>query len=164
MWIKPHVTKYDSFGRAVRDMLNFFKVAEKMVGNVLTVYHCFQCKRVLRKCPGTLWCCASIASETTKCPSCFQCKRVLRKCPGTLWYCASIASESTKCPSCFLSNQGFHSWLGSHLLSCEAALILLKLGVGRNIAMHVSPRNFDLYNSNFYHCSPFSFIFFQTSS
>lgn len=31
MWIKPHVTKYDSFGRAVKDMLNFFKVAEKMV-------------------------------------------------------------------------------------------------------------------------------------
>ncbi|XP_076441348.1 regulator of telomere elongation helicase 1 homolog [Babylonia areolata] len=29
MWVKPHVTKYDSFGRAVRDMLNFFKVAEK---------------------------------------------------------------------------------------------------------------------------------------
>ena len=31
MWIKPHVTKYDNFGRAVKDMLTFFKVAEKMV-------------------------------------------------------------------------------------------------------------------------------------
>ncbi|KAL8580379.1 hypothetical protein ACOMHN_037478 [Nucella lapillus] len=30
LWVRPHVTKYDNFGRAVRDMLQFFKVAEKM--------------------------------------------------------------------------------------------------------------------------------------
>jgi hypothetical protein len=31
VWVRPHVNKYDAFGLALKDVMVFFKTAEKMV-------------------------------------------------------------------------------------------------------------------------------------
>ena len=31
VWVRPHVNKYDAFGQALKDVMVFFKTAEKMV-------------------------------------------------------------------------------------------------------------------------------------
>lgn len=35
VWVRPHVNKYDVFGRAIRDMIVFFKTAEQTVSFIL---------------------------------------------------------------------------------------------------------------------------------
>lgn len=35
VWVRPHVNKYDVFGRAIRDMIIFFKTAEQTVSFIL---------------------------------------------------------------------------------------------------------------------------------
>lgn len=34
IWVQPHVNKYDTFGAAVKDIMLFFKTAEKTVSNL----------------------------------------------------------------------------------------------------------------------------------
>ncbi len=36
-WVRPAVTKYTSFGQAMKDMMTFFKMAEKLVCDVVSL-------------------------------------------------------------------------------------------------------------------------------
>ena len=44
LWVKPYVTKYDTFGRALKEMLTFFRVAQikvlrLVIGQYLALSH-----------------------------------------------------------------------------------------------------------------------------
>lgn len=57
-WVRPYVRLYDGFGNVVRDVSQFFRVAQKMVGPSMHTVHknaMILCMYKLNHCSGVIW-------------------------------------------------------------------------------------------------------------